>query len=160
MLFRSYMDKDEAFEQLIEDVHQAVEDRFRFVDESGSLSRDEDAWPRSWTFEHSDKPTFLRAINYFTSNHAERYGTLLTPLVDGIRVKGPFQATWLSNLTRCVILDGEGLGHTPDSTSAVPLRITKRYDVADAVILTDRSDSSMQAASVATLKSLVSRGTN
>jgi hypothetical protein len=57
-----------------------------------------------------------------------------------------------------VILDGEGLGHTPDSTSAVPLRITKRYEVADAIILTDRSDSSMQAASAATLKSLVSSG--
>ena len=40
----------------------------------------------------------------------------------------------------------------------MPLRITSRYDLADAIILTDRSDSSMQAASVAVLKSLVSSG--
>src|SRR5207247_551463 len=102
-----YLDRNEAFEQLTGDILQAVEERFRFVDNTGSLSRDEDAWPRYWSFKHDDRHTFLRTMNYFTSNHAERYGTLLTPLVDGIRVKGPFKAAWLPDLARCLIIDGE-----------------------------------------------------
>jgi len=153
-----YLEKNEVFRQLIEQVLDAVEERFRFVEEAGTLSRDEDGWPSHWTITRSDRSAFLGSINYFSSNHAERYGTLLTPLVDGIRVRGPFMPAWATEVSRFVILDSEGLGHTPDSASAVPLRITSRYDLADAVILTDRSDSSMQAASAAVLKSLVSSG--
>lgn len=153
-----YLEKNEAFGQFTEEVLDVVEERFRFVEREGVLSHDEDGWPSHWTITHSDRSAFLGSINYFSSNHAERYGTLLTPLVDGIRVKGPFTPAWATEVSRLVILDSEGLGHTPDSASAVPLRITSRYDLADAIILTDRSDSSMQAASVAVLKSLVSSG--
>jgi hypothetical protein len=153
-----YLTKNEAFARLIEDVSDAVEERFRPIEDSGSLVRDDDDWPSHWTFTHESRSVFLRTINYFSGNHADRHGTLLTPLVDGIRVKGPFKAAWMTDVGRYVILDGEGLGHTPDSASVVPLRITKRYDLADAIILTDRSDSSMQAASAAVLRSLVSSG--
>jgi hypothetical protein len=36
---------------------------------------------------------------------------LLTPLVNGIRIAGPFQPTWADHVPSLVVIDTEGLGH-------------------------------------------------
>jgi hypothetical protein len=57
-----------------------------------------------------------------------------------------------------VLLDGEGLGHTPDPAASLPTSITRRFEDADAILLVDNAAQPMQAATVAAMRSLASNG--
>jgi hypothetical protein len=57
-----------------------------------------------------------------------------------------------------VLLDGEGLGHTPDSSSSISTSITQRLKQIDAVVLVDNSEQPMQAASQALIRTLAASG--
>ena len=74
-----------------------------------------------WTFETADREAFLRQVRWFSSNHFRQFGKLLTPLVDGIRVRGPFRPIREELLVadKLVLLDGQGLGHTAESVSSI-----------------------------------------
>jgi hypothetical protein len=61
-------------------------------------------------------------------------------------------------MPRLVLMDGEGLGHTPDATVSISTRITDLYEKADAILLVDSSSQPMQAAPVTVLRSIVSSG--
>ncbi|MBK7406128.1 MAG: hypothetical protein IPJ41_16365 [Phycisphaerales bacterium] len=55
-------------------------------------------------------------------------------------------------------MDGRGIGHTADSSSSVSTSITRRYELADAILLVDNAAQPMQAAPCAVLRSLASSG--
>ena len=48
---------------------------------------------------------------------------------------------------RLVLIDGEGLGHTPKSTAVLPTAVAKTMEEVDAVLLVDSAAQPMQAAS-------------
>ena len=75
-----------------------------------------------------------------------------------VRVSGPFYPAWPNHKPKLVLLDGEGLGHTPRSMSTISTTLSKRIDIVDAVILVDNAMQPMQAAPVAAMKELVSSG--
>ena len=79
----------------------------------GELRRSRQGWPQSWSFVSEDRGTFLKEVSRFTSNYAPLFGRLLTPLINGIRVSGPFAPSWSDAEHRLVLIDVEGLGHTP-----------------------------------------------
>lgn len=94
-----------------------------------------------------------------SSNYAPLFGQLLAPLVNGIRVEGPFHPEWLNGTpANLVILDGEGLGHTPKSVAAISTSVIRRIEEADAVVLVDNAAQPMQAAPVAAMRELVTTG--
>jgi hypothetical protein len=72
-------------ERIVDALLSAIEDRFELLLHEGVLHRGADGWPLSWTWESADHAEFLRVVTRFTSDRAEFFGTLLTPLVDGIR---------------------------------------------------------------------------
>ena len=124
-----------------------------------SLVCGRDGWPIKWTLELTDRPSFIRAINRYSSNYAPNFGRLLTPLVDGMRVAGPFHPDWYDEkIPRLVLLDGQGIGHTADSSSSISTSITRRFKLADAIVLVDNAAQPMQAAPCAVLQSLVASG--
>lgn len=95
----------------------------------------------------------------FSSNYAPLFGTLLTPLVSGIRVAGQFAPTWPdATPPRLVTIDGEGLGHTPGSAATLSTAVSKRIETVDAVLLVDNAAQPMQAAPVAAMKAVVTSG--
>ncbi len=148
---------DEVTHELADRLIDEIEERFDRVP-VGSIRRSRQGWPVSWTFRTPDRAAFLEAIGRFASNYAPRFGTLLTPLVNGARVAGPFTPTWAANRPKLVLYDGEGLGHTPRSATSVPTGLTRRIAEVDAVILVDSATQPMQAASVAAMRELVSTG--
>ena len=148
--------KNEFFHKLVDDIVDDVETRFEFIDKGKVVK--ERAWPSYWTFETNDRGEFIKTINKFSSNYAPNFGRLLTPLVDGIRVSGPFQPTWYNSGLKLVLMDGEGLGHTSETTSSLSTSITKKYAIADAVLLVDNAAQPLQAAPLAAFRSLVSSG--
>lgn len=146
------------FHQIVESILKEVKTRFDMLP-SGTLQREHGDWPSTWNYQSNNRADFLKTVNFFSSNYAFLFGRLLTPLVEGIRVAGPFKPEWQEhNMFPVVLLDGEGLGHTPSSSSSLPAKILERFEIADSIILVDNATMPMQAAPGAVLRNLVVTG--
>lgn len=146
------------FHHIIDELLDDVESRFELL-EGGYLEKEQDGWPIYWAFSDSDRAQFIQIANRFSSNYAPNFGRLLTPLVQGIRVCGPFGHKELSpNGSKLVIMDGEGLGHTPASAASVSTSVTRRFKLADVIVLVDNAAQPMQAAPQTVLSSVLSGG--
>ena len=157
-LVEDQLANDEDFHGLVDAILDDVELRFSWL-EYGELVRGRDGWPIKWSFSTSDRGHFIRTVNRFSSNYASNYGRLLTPLVDGIRVAGPFAPEWFeTDRPRLVLMDGQGIGHIADSSSSLSTSVTRRFSLADAIVLVDNAAQPMQAAPCAVLQSLVASG--
>ena len=157
-LVEEELQSKEAFHELADQVLEEVESRFDFIT-SGELVRSRDGWPILWTINSDDRGEFIRAVNRFSSNYAPNFGRLLTPLVEGIRVRGPFAPKWCNGKSpKIVLLDGQGIGHTADSTSSISTSVTKRFQMSDAIILVDNAAQPMLAAPMSVLRTLVASG--
>lgn len=148
----------ERFHQLVDTILDDVESRFAYLSE-GEIVRGKDGWPIKWTHQDANRTQFIRVVNRFSSNYAPHFGRLMTPLVEGIRVAGPFCPEWRKgNVPKLAIMDGQGIGHTADSTSSLPTSVTSRFRIADAIVLVDNAAQPMQAGPYAALESLVISG--
>ena len=161
-LFEEELDRrlreDEDFHSISDALMDEIELRFSTL-KDGSIKKNKQGWPQSWAWETANRQDFISVITRFSSNYAPRFGRLLTPLVNGVRVAGPFLPTWNGEeQPPLVLLDGEGLGHTPKSVAAISTSLTKRIESVDAVVLVDNATGPMQAAPVAAIKEMISSG--
>jgi hypothetical protein len=97
-------------------------------------------------------------VRRFTSNDADAFGTLLTPVVDGIRFQGQFFPEFANCRPRLVLLDGEGLGHVSDSAAGVATRIAKRFGDVDVILLVDSAKAPMLDAPTSVLRAIAASG--
>ena len=144
-----------AFELLSLDIMDAIRERFVLI-ESGDFERGASGWPLLWYYEESDRDKFLRQARWFSSNHDQQFGRLLTPLVDGVRVSGPLlpDIRLRDDERRLVFLDGEGLGHSAKEANSVSTKVTEKFPEADMILLVDSAQSPMQAAPLALIRSV------
>jgi energy-coupling factor transporter ATP-binding protein EcfA2 len=149
--------QSEEFHQIVDALVDEIEKRFGTL-EVGEYRRNRQGWPVSWWWESDDRATFMKVVTRFSSNYAPLFGRLLTPLVNGLRVSGPFQPEWADEPMRLVFVDGEGLGHTAKSVSSLSTHVQEQLQRLDAVLLVDNATQPMQAAPVAALKQLVVSG--
>ncbi|WP_237405870.1 hypothetical protein [Streptomyces sp. M2CJ-2] len=150
----------EEFHRIVDDMLHEIELRFALLSE-GELRRTRQGWPLTWTLSTEDRGAFLKAVTWLSSNYAPLFGRLLTPLVNGIRVVGPFIPSWADAPQPLVLIDLEGLGHTPKSASTLSTDLAKRIGEVDAILLVDNATAPMQAAPAAALKAIaVSGNTN
>jgi hypothetical protein len=147
---------NDEFHQLVDEIMDDVETRFEFINK-GTVEKERE-WPAFWTFGTENREEFIKTINKFSNNYAANFGRLLTPLVDGIRVSGPFYPKWYRNNFKLVLMDGEGLGHTTETATSLSTSITRKFSLSDAIILVDNAAQPIQAAPVAAIRSLVSSG--
>lgn len=148
---------DEDYHLISDEIMDEIEKRFDLLS-YGKFSRNKQGWPISWHWETAERAEFIKAVSQFSSNNHRKFGTLLTPLVNGVRIAGPFGPTWADSTPSLVILDGEGLGHTPKSVASISTSLTKRIDNVDAVLLVDSATQPMQAAPVAAMREMVTSG--
>ncbi|TSE01843.1 hypothetical protein FOS14_00120 [Skermania sp. ID1734] len=153
----SYVREHNDFENIIEILIAQLEKRFDSIP-VGYIRRGDDGWPITWFWETKDRADFLQKVTRFSSNHALLFGRLLTPLVNGIRVGGPFKSDWYPESLRLVLIDGEGLGHTPSSIGSLSTSTARLLDEVDRVLLVDNAKQPMQAAPVAALKEMAISG--
>jgi hypothetical protein len=150
--------EDEAFHSIADRLIDEIEERFDMLN-VGEVQRTRQGWPLSWRWETDDREAFIKQVLRFSSNYAPLFGRLLTPLVNGIRVAGPFAPSWsFGPRPNLVLVDGEGLGHTPESSSGVSTKVIRQLDNIDAVLLVDNATQPMQAAPVAAMQAIVSSG--
>lgn len=160
-IIEEYLDAElrqsEEFHQISDSILEEIELRFQLLSD-GELTRNRQGWPVAWTFHSSDRHEFIRTVMRFASNYAPLFGRLLTPLVNGIRVAGPFAPTWSTERPRLVLIDGEGLGHTPNSLMMLSTPLAMKIEEVDAVLLVDNAANPMQAGPVAAMKALAAAG--
>ena len=150
------VEKLPGFSELAETIFDRVLSCFDYLKE-GKLTK-RSGWPEKWMFSDSNRDDFLRQIRWFSSNHFKVWGRLLTPLVQGIRVKGPLAPDFVDKVPRLVLIDGEGLGHTPESVVNVSTHYTFRYRSVDVILLVDNAKQPMQAAPLSVLRSVATSG--
>lgn len=161
-LFEEELDRrlrdDDEFHRISDELMDEIELRFSLLTD-GTVRRNKQGWPQSWSWETKDRTTFLKTVTRFSSNLAPRFGRLLTPLVNGVRVAGEFLPAWSGGQQpKLVLLDGEGLGHTPKSVEAMSTSLTRRIESTDAIVLVDNAVQPMQAAPVAAMREMITSG--
>jgi len=109
----------EQFQDTVNAVIEAIEERFHRLQE-GKFSKSSTGWPEAWTWaaQSWERDNFLRAVRWFCANNREEWGALLTPLVTGIRVAGPFRPDWIAPGEQYdhVFVDTQGLDHEKPTT--------------------------------------------
>lgn len=158
-LYSDNLFESNEFAKLALDIKGDVESRFDRLSPD-EFERSVTNWPLIWTFETEDRSEFLHKVRWFSSNHFRQFGRLLTPLVDGVRVQGPFKPLLeeLQITDKLVLLDGQGLGHTTESASSISTKVTKRFRDVDLILLVDSAKQPMQAAPLALLRAAASAG--
>jgi hypothetical protein len=155
--FDAYLAQEDGFHELVQDILEDVRSRFERIP-SGELRRRPSGWPELWLFRSADRDEFIRHIRWFSSNYWPQFGRLLTPLVDGIRVSGPLFPNYLDGEERLALIDGQGLGHTPDSSASVTTHVTRKFKDVDVILLVDNAQQPMQAAPLSVLRAVASSG--
>ena len=153
-LFEDLVQDSSDFDDLVNDIMDQV--RKRFVNLDG-LRTHPNGWPLAWEYQSTDRDDFVKVVRRFSSNYAPAFGTLLTPLVDGIRIQGPFFPTFAEECPKLVLLDGEGLGHVDDS-AGIPSRIAKRFSDVDVVLLVDSAKAPMLETPASVLRQIAASG--
>jgi hypothetical protein len=153
---------DEDIHAIVDEIVDAIETRFQFV-RVGEFDRDSSGWPIRWRYRVSaeNRSEFLKQIRWFASNHASLFGRLLTPLVEGLRVKGPFRpAGWSdeSDVPPIVLLDGVGLGHSRGTGVQISTSVTRRFNLAHAIVLVDDATKPFLDAAQALLRTVTASG--
>lgn len=109
----------DAFQDLVNGVMEEIANRFQELP-AGKFRKSSTGWPEAWTFSapNQDRNDFLKAVRWFCSNTKDEWGHLLTPLVNGIRVSGPFQPDWVPEGQdyEHVFIDTQGLDHEKPTT--------------------------------------------
>ena len=149
------------FSQLSHDIMDTIKERFKLVS-AGDFERSPVEWPEYWYYyEEQDRDAFLKQVRWFSSNHSKQFGRLLTPLVDGIRVRGPFSPTvpaLQDDDRRLVLLDGEGLGHSAKEANSISTKVTEKFAETDMILLVDNAQSPMQSAPLELIRSVGNSG--
>ncbi len=154
------LDDEAAFHEIGDSLMDEIEKRFDLLP-PGTVTENRQGWPLTWGGEWpvDQRRAFIRSVSRFSSNYAPWYGRLLTPLVNGVRVAGPFSPGWKEGgPPQLVLFDGEGLGHTPKSSSSVSTGVSRLIEAVDAVVLVDNATQPMQAAPIAAMRELVATG--
>lgn len=154
--FEEHVQSLEEFDELVADIMDEVRRRFEQV--LDGLSRRPGGWPESWTYSSRDRTEFIQRVRRLSSNYAPAFGTLLTPLVDGIRIKGRLFPTFGHAAEKLVLLDGEGIGHTKDSAAGVTSHITNRFADVDVILLVDSAKAPMLEAPTSVLRAIAASG--
>jgi hypothetical protein len=69
-----------------------------------------------------------------------------------MRIEGPFKPNFLNEIPKLILIDGEGLGHTPKSSYSLPPKTIKKIGECDAIMLVDNAQNPMLAAPTTVIK--------
>jgi len=156
-IFEEMIQEVPEFDELVNDIMDEIQLRFNPIRTEG-IKVHANGWPKSWEFKSLNRQEFIRVIRRFSSNYAPAFGTLLTPLVDGIRICGMFYPSITDERAKLVLLDGEGLGHADDPASGIASRISKRFADVDVILLVDSAKAPMLDAPTSLLRGVASSG--
>jgi hypothetical protein len=156
-LIQAEAEVTDEYASIVSDVLEELRERFSIVN-TGRYEKTTTSWPRLWRLDTKDRREFFNGLRSFAGISATRWGRLLTPLVNGIRVAGPFQPTWADTVPPLVVIDTEGLGHKAGASADVPDHVVGMFNEVDSIILVHSAKSAMDFSVGKALEALVSAG--
>lgn len=116
------------------------------IDAPGSINRTATGWPAAWKFEASasEREHFIGEVKRYTGNAREEFGKLLTPLVNGVRIAGPF-FSGMGGRRPLVLCDTVGLGHYADTASDLHEDYTALCERADCILVVESGKTSFSS---------------
>lgn len=134
----------DEFVELVSDILDELRTKFARVPD-GKFEKTTTGWPNAWHVESSadERSSFLQAVRFFSGISHQLWGSLLTPLVNGMRVVGPFKPQWGDQDARLVLIDTEGLGHKANATADLPEQVLELLHEVDVVLLVDSAKNGM-----------------
>jgi hypothetical protein len=138
-------DASDDFLELVSDILDELRTKFDDALTLGKFERSNTSWPRAWHLKSSpeQRTEFIASLRFFSGISDRWWGRLLTPLVNGLRVKGPFKAEWAETDPRLVLIDTEGLGHKANATADLSEQTVSLMHEADLIILVDSAKSGL-----------------
>lgn len=132
------------FLELVSDILDELRTKFKYVP-GGQFEKTTTGWPKYWYIKTKtdERSEFLKIVRFFSGNATKLWGRLLTPLVNGLRVSGPFKPTWAKESTRLVLIDTEGLGHKANTSADLPEQALALLHSADVILLVDNAKNGM-----------------
>jgi len=132
-------DSSEDFLELVSDILDELRAKFDFPNSFGKFDKTTTGWPKAWIAKAApeERGAFISTLRRFSGISDKCWGKLLTPLVNGMRVQGPFQAAWAENEPRLILMDTEGLGHKANATADLPEQTATLLREADVILLVD-----------------------
>lgn len=130
--------------ELVSDILDELRTKFNHV-VNGRFDKTTTGWPKAWSLSCSanEREDFLVSVRYFSGISYQSWGKLLTPLVNGMRVIGPFKPNWAEQSARLVLIDTEGLGHKASATADLPEQTLPLLHEADVILLVDSAKNGM-----------------
>ena len=152
-----YIDHDQL-DALTEEILEEIERRL-------CAATGQSSWPITHRIpDTTDRAEFFRRLRPFYQNNRKLFGALVTPLVQGLRVRGRFAPpTFMATtMPSWVLLDGQGLGHEQGRATkinrTVPPELAKKFSSADLILLVDRAVPAMTGEAPILLENLIDRG--
>lgn len=144
-------------------VDSLAEELFEEIEKKLCAATGTDSWPVTYRVPSTnDKAAFFQRLRPFYQNHRTLFGTLVTPLVQGIRVRGRLVPEGTKKIEPVVLLDGQGVGHEQGSPTkisrTIPPELTKKFATADLICLVDRAMPAMTGDAPILLENLIVRG--
>ncbi|WP_025686065.1 hypothetical protein [Paenibacillus maysiensis] len=157
LIVEEYLEQNTEFLEVVDDLMDDIQNRFSHLEVSG-LTKDSTDWAISYYFNNRNKKEFLKRMRLFSSNHKDQWGRLLTPIVEGLRLKGPFKPDGYDEVPKLILYDGEGIGHSSDSETTLPDKVTDLFGQVQTILLVDKGDQPMVGPSRMVIKSAVISG--
>lgn len=149
---------ESSIDGLVEDILEDLAARLR-------VTTAQPTWPISFRIARTkDRSEFFARLRPFCQNNRKWFGSLVTPLVQGIRVRGrfgPFDSCTKS-YPSWIFIDSEGLEHGQEHATkqnrTISPQITRRFPLADMICLIDRSVPAMVGDAALLLAEILTRG--
>jgi len=153
------LSKKQEFHDLVSDIMKDIFHRFAAIT-SGSFKFASDGWPQVWQYASENRKEFISQTRWFMSNYHREFGKLVTPLVDVIRIRGPFYPVQDGSpqKTKFILSDGRGLGHTPDSSPSLPKQTSRHFTEASGIIVVDNAKQPMLPPMIDLLRGIINTG--
>jgi hypothetical protein len=144
---QQHAEQSDVFLDLVNAVLDEISERFKGIKE-GKFRRSTTGWPIAWTLSMpaDRRDDFVQIVRGFAGTSKEQWGTLLTPLVTGIRVAAPFRPSWVpeGEAYQHVYIDTEGLLHAKAATE-VPSELTSRFKDVDTILLVESAENALHS---------------
>lgn len=143
-LIEESITQSDEFIELVSDILDELKTKFDYVDD-GKFEKSSTGWPKAWYIKKAtnERSPFLESIRFFSDNYYQAWGKLLTPLVNSMRVAGPFRPNWADEQGRLVLMDTEGLGHKADTSADLPEQTLRLLHEADVILLVESAKNGM-----------------
>lgn len=152
--------RSEQFKEGLNKIYKDIFDKFfSIIDKKNGeiiLDKNKSKWPLGYFFKTQSRDNFIKKLHHFIGIQKKMWGNVITPLIDSVRISGPFLPSWIGFNPQLAFIDGKGIGHSvQQSISASYVEI---FEKSDYILIIDEASKSMQQSTRDIITGIVKHG--